>query len=119
MSLLNCALEELRVEKARECSSLQCEIDELKTTLTEESKEVNRLKGELSVKANEITTLECSIVELNEEIKKMNQDHLDKLSCLQSELEELKLENEKLKSSNVGVANQSFLIYVRNLYKIS
>ncbi len=114
------------MEKARECSSLQGEIDELKTTLAEKSKEVNRLKGELSVKANQITTLECSLVKLNEEMKKMNQDHLDKLSCLQSELEEVKLENEKLnrhlietKSSNVGVANQSFLIYFRNLSKIS
>jgi hypothetical protein len=64
VSLLNRALEELRVEKAR---SFQGEIDELKTTLAEESKEVNRLKGELSVKANEITTLECNIVKLNEE----------------------------------------------------
>jgi hypothetical protein len=39
-------LEELRLENARECSSLQCEIDELKTTLAlaEESKEVKRLE---------------------------------------------------------------------------
>jgi len=98
-------LEGLGAEKARECSSLQGEIDELKTTLAEKSKEVNRLKGELSVKANEITTLECSLVKLNEEMKKMNQDHLDKLSCLQSELEEVKLENEKLKSSNESLQN--------------
>ncbi len=44
MSRLNRALEELRLENARECSSLQCEIDELKTTLAEESKEVKRLE---------------------------------------------------------------------------
>ncbi len=36
---LNRALEELRVEKSRECSALQCEINESKTKLAEKSKE--------------------------------------------------------------------------------
>ncbi len=125
MNRVNHELAELRIEKARECSSLQQMIDELKTQLDENSKEVNKLKRELGVKANEATTL----VKLNEEMKeinhKLNQSKLEiqqlrseELSRLQRELEVVKLENGKLKrdlietkSSNVE-SHQSTLSHI-------
>jgi hypothetical protein len=85
VSRLKHELEELKVEKARECSSLHRMVNELKTQLDENSIEVNKLKRELGMKANEVTTLESRMMKLNEEMEKLNRDHLDKLN--QSNLE--------------------------------
>ncbi len=80
------------MKKARECSSLQSEIDELKNKLDEKSKEVNKLKRELGVKLNEATALESRMAKLSEEMKKMNRDHLDKLNQSKFELQQLRSE---------------------------
>jgi len=88
VSRLNEELEALKLEKTKEFSSLQKIIDELKIKLEQTSKQNSRLSIDLEVKSNECLTLQSKIIELNEEMTKLQEDQSVTITQLNQSLKE-------------------------------